>query len=58
MQKIEFFGGWAREADVVLDFIDPTMLPSPGALQLCGWMIASTSIALPSAYVQCSYLSS
>jgi hypothetical protein len=53
MQKIEFFGGWAREADVVLDFIDPTVLPGPGAWQLCGWMIA-----LPSAYVQGSYLSS
>jgi hypothetical protein len=31
MQNIKFFGGWARESDVVLDYIDPTMLPSPGA---------------------------
>jgi hypothetical protein len=36
MQKIKFFGGWARESDVVLDYIDPTVLPSPGAWQLFG----------------------
>jgi hypothetical protein len=38
MQKIKFFGGWARKSDVVLDYIDPTILPSPGAWQLLGWM--------------------
>ena len=38
MQKIKFFGGWARESDVVLDYIDPTVLPCPGAWQLFGWM--------------------
>jgi hypothetical protein len=29
MQNIKFFGGWARESDVVRDYIDPTVLPSP-----------------------------
>jgi hypothetical protein len=38
MQKIKFFGGWARESDVVLDYIDPTVLPCPGAWELFGWM--------------------
>ena len=38
MQKIKFYGGWARESDVVLDYIDPTVLPCPGACQLFGWM--------------------
>jgi hypothetical protein len=36
MQKIKFFGGWARELDVVLNYIDPIVLPSPGAWQLFG----------------------
>jgi hypothetical protein len=35
---MQFFGGWARESDVVLDYIDQTVLPSPGAWQLLGWM--------------------
>jgi hypothetical protein len=38
MQKIKFFGGWARESDVVLDCIDPRVLPCSGAWQLFGWM--------------------
>jgi hypothetical protein len=38
MQKIKFFGGWARESDVVLDYIDTTILRCPGAWQLFGWM--------------------
>jgi hypothetical protein len=39
MQKIKFLGGWALlESDVVLDHIDPTVFPSPGAWQLFGWM--------------------
>jgi hypothetical protein len=38
MQKIKFFGGWARGSDVVLDYIEPTVIPSPGAWQLFGWM--------------------
>jgi hypothetical protein len=36
MQKIKFLGNWARESEVVLDFIDPTLLLSPGAWQLFG----------------------
>jgi hypothetical protein len=38
MQKIKFFGVWARESDVVLDYIDPTVLPSPGAWHVFSWM--------------------
>jgi hypothetical protein len=38
MQEINFFGGWARESDVVLDYNDRTVLPSPGAWQLFGSM--------------------
>jgi hypothetical protein len=34
MQKIKFFGGWARESDVVLDYIDPTVLPWSRAREL------------------------
>jgi hypothetical protein len=26
MQKIKFFGGWVRESDAVLDYIDSTVL--------------------------------
>jgi hypothetical protein len=37
-KKIKFFGVWARESDVVFDHIDTTVLPSPGAWQLFGWM--------------------
>eukprot|EP00873_Tetraselmis_striata_P002200 jgi/Tetstr1/422464/TSEL_013302.t1 len=38
MQKIKYFGGWAMESSVVLDYIDPTVLPCPAALHLFGWM--------------------
>jgi hypothetical protein len=38
MPKIKFFGGWARESDVVLNYIEPTVLPCTGAWQLFGWM--------------------
>eukprot|EP00873_Tetraselmis_striata_P014674 jgi/Tetstr1/434938/TSEL_023934.t1 len=38
MQKIKYFGGWAMESSVVLDYIDPIVLPCPAAWQLFGWM--------------------
>jgi hypothetical protein len=38
MPKIKLFGGRARESDVVLDYIDRTVLSCPGAWQLFGWM--------------------
>eukprot|EP00873_Tetraselmis_striata_P012026 jgi/Tetstr1/432290/TSEL_021692.t1 len=38
MQKIKYFGGWAMETSVVLDYIDPTVLPCPAAWHLFGWM--------------------
>eukprot|EP00873_Tetraselmis_striata_P009165 jgi/Tetstr1/429429/TSEL_019339.t1 len=36
MRKIMFFGGWAMESNVVLDYIDPTMLPRLATWHL--WM--------------------
>eukprot|EP00873_Tetraselmis_striata_P021815 jgi/Tetstr1/442079/TSEL_003162.t1 len=36
MQKIKCFGGWAMESCVVLDYIDPTLLPCPAAWHLFG----------------------
>eukprot|EP00873_Tetraselmis_striata_P020111 jgi/Tetstr1/440375/TSEL_028710.t1 len=38
MQKIKYFGGWAMESSVVLDYIDPTVLPCPAAWHLVGWL--------------------
>eukprot|EP00873_Tetraselmis_striata_P043531 jgi/Tetstr1/463795/TSEL_008610.t1 len=38
MQKIKYFGGWAMESSVVLDYIDPTGLPCLAAWHLFGWM--------------------
>eukprot|EP00873_Tetraselmis_striata_P037896 jgi/Tetstr1/458160/TSEL_044651.t1 len=38
MQKIKYFGGWAMEFSVVLDYIDPTVMPCPVAWHLFGWM--------------------
>eukprot|EP00873_Tetraselmis_striata_P023802 jgi/Tetstr1/444066/TSEL_003306.t1 len=38
MPKIKYFGGWAMESGVVLDYIDPTVLPCPAAWHLFGWM--------------------
>eukprot|EP00873_Tetraselmis_striata_P036362 jgi/Tetstr1/456626/TSEL_043329.t1 len=38
MQKIKYFGGWAMESGVVLDYIDPTVLPCQAAWHLSGWM--------------------
>jgi hypothetical protein len=37
MQNIKCFSGWARELDLVPDYIDPIVLPSPGAWQLYGF---------------------
>eukprot|EP00873_Tetraselmis_striata_P017697 jgi/Tetstr1/437961/TSEL_026591.t1 len=39
MQKILYFGSWAMESNVVLDYIDPTVLPCPTEWHLFGWMI-------------------
>eukprot|EP00873_Tetraselmis_striata_P001476 jgi/Tetstr1/421740/TSEL_001199.t1 len=36
MQKIKYFGGWAMESSVVLDYINPTVLPCPAAWHLFG----------------------
>jgi hypothetical protein len=38
IEKIMLFGGWARELDAVLDYIDSIILQSPGPLQLFGWV--------------------
>eukprot|EP00873_Tetraselmis_striata_P019879 jgi/Tetstr1/440143/TSEL_028500.t1 len=31
LSHIRYQGGWATNSDVVLDYIDPNVLPSPGA---------------------------
>eukprot|EP00873_Tetraselmis_striata_P038086 jgi/Tetstr1/458350/TSEL_044789.t1 len=36
MQKIKYFGGWAMESGVVLDYIDPTVMPCHAAWHLFG----------------------
>lgn len=38
MQIIKFYGGWTRESDVVLQYIDPTVLPCPAAWYFFGWL--------------------
>lgn len=40
LPKIRYMGGWARDSDVVLDYIDPTMAPTPAALLFFGHMLA------------------
>jgi hypothetical protein len=36
MQKIKFFGGWATESSVVLNYIDPTIVPTTAAWYFFG----------------------
>eukprot|EP00873_Tetraselmis_striata_P008724 jgi/Tetstr1/428988/TSEL_018963.t1 len=38
LPKIKYFGGWAMESSVVLDYIDPTVMPYPAAWHLFGWI--------------------
>eukprot|EP00873_Tetraselmis_striata_P017714 jgi/Tetstr1/437978/TSEL_026608.t1 len=38
MQKIKYFGGWAMESSVVLDYSDLTVLTCSAAWHLFGWM--------------------
>eukprot|EP00873_Tetraselmis_striata_P036196 jgi/Tetstr1/456460/TSEL_043184.t1 len=35
LSHIRYQGGWATNSDVVLDYIDPNVLPSPGAWFFC-----------------------
>ena len=36
-----WIGGWARDSSVVdRHYIDPTVLPSPSAFRLYGWLLA------------------
>eukprot|EP00873_Tetraselmis_striata_P027418 jgi/Tetstr1/447682/TSEL_035040.t1 len=46
LQLIKYFGGWAMESCVVLDYIDPTVLPCPAA-----WHAA---VSPPSAFAPAS----
>eukprot|EP00873_Tetraselmis_striata_P011413 jgi/Tetstr1/431677/TSEL_021205.t1 len=36
MQKLKYFGGWAMESSVVLDYMDPTVLPRRAPWHLFG----------------------
>eukprot|EP00873_Tetraselmis_striata_P035869 jgi/Tetstr1/456133/TSEL_042902.t1 len=47
LSHIRYQGGWATNSDVVLDYIDPNVLPSPGAWFFFGH-IAPLRHALPS----------
>jgi hypothetical protein len=38
MQKIKFFGGWAMESGVMLDFIDPIVVPTITDCYFFGWL--------------------
>jgi hypothetical protein len=38
MQKIKFFGGWATESSVLLDYIDPTVAPTTTDWYFFGWL--------------------
>lgn len=40
LTKIRYMGGWARNSDVVLDYIDPTMQPSQAAHLFFGFLLA------------------
>ena len=38
LPQIRFFGDWATNSSVVLDYIDPTLLPSPAGELFFGWL--------------------
>jgi hypothetical protein len=40
MQKMKFFSGWAAESSVVLDYIDPTIVPTTTDWYFFGWLTA------------------
>ena len=42
LPKIRYMGGWATDSNVVLDYIDPTMAPSPAARVFFGHLLASS----------------
>jgi len=38
LEQIRYYGGWARNSDVVLDYIDPTVRPSKEGRFFFGWL--------------------
>jgi hypothetical protein len=40
LTKIRYMGGWAKDSNVVHDYIDPTMAPSPAARVFFGHLLA------------------
>eukprot|EP00873_Tetraselmis_striata_P036166 jgi/Tetstr1/456430/TSEL_043162.t1 len=53
LSHIRYQGGWATNSDVVLDYIDPNVLPSPGAwfffghiAPLCHFQVQQDSVAV------------
>ena len=47
--NIRYWGGWSRTSGVVMHYIDPLVLPSPGARAFFGWMAPSAAAAAPTA---------
>jgi len=39
LDVIRYFGGWAKNSDVVNDYIDPSVRPSPAASFFFGWLL-------------------
>jgi hypothetical protein len=39
LEVIRYFGGWAKNGDVVNDYIDPSVRPSPAASFFFGWLL-------------------
>ena len=39
LTKIRYMGGWAKDSNVVHDYIDPTMAPTPAALVFFGHLL-------------------
>jgi hypothetical protein len=38
MLKIRIFGGWATQSSVMLDYIDPTVVPTTADWHFFGWL--------------------
>jgi hypothetical protein len=39
LDVIRYFGGWAKNSDVVNDYVDPSVRPSPAASFFFGWLL-------------------
>ena len=51
--SIRYWGGWSRTSGVVMHYIDPLVLPSPGARAFFGWLAPSAVAAAAAAAAAC-----